>query len=235
MMDSPKPGVTDAVLHVDFATVRRLYNCPFIDQDKVFSALLTNDNTLAAGAPIFAQCAILFTDMMGQRRIRIMNYSWNVAKNLYDYCRSCDVESVAQYKIRLALTFVNKKGAKGTKEMIINELVEMLTNYRNLCANQTNPQQLVLPETLTLLPLYLLVALKKPAFRLLTQTLLDTKIAQVFSILCMSMEQLSYELYPRIYKITDIGESESYGHTDETTQLMVKPQMLPCRGSKLSH
>ena len=31
MMDSPKSGVTDAVLHVDFATVRRLYNCPFID------------------------------------------------------------------------------------------------------------------------------------------------------------------------------------------------------------
>lgn len=63
---------------------------------------------------------------------------------------------------------VTKKGAKGTKEHVITELVEMLTNYRNLCANQTNPAQLVLPETLTLLPLYFLVALKKPALRLLT-------------------------------------------------------------------
>ena len=35
MMDSPHTGITDAVLHVDFATVRRLYNCPFIDHDKV--------------------------------------------------------------------------------------------------------------------------------------------------------------------------------------------------------
>ena len=46
---------------------------------------------------------------------------------------------------------------------------------------------------------------------------------------------MSYELYPHIYKVTDIWESESYGHTDESTTLMVKPQMLPCRGNKLSH
>ena len=37
------------------------------------------------------------------------------------------------------------------------------------------------------------------------------------NLLGMSMEQLSYELYPRIYKITNIGESEEYGYTDETT------------------
>ena len=35
MMDQSRPGIQNSVLHVDFATVRRLYNCPFIDQDKV--------------------------------------------------------------------------------------------------------------------------------------------------------------------------------------------------------
>ena len=46
---------------------------------------------------------------------------------------------------------------------------------------------------------------------------------------------MSYELYAHIYKVTDIGISETYGHTDDATQLIVKPQLLPCRGSKLSH
>mmetsp|Transcript_5389 Transcript_5389/g.6652 ORF Transcript_5389/g.6652 Transcript_5389/m.6652 type:complete len:137 (+) Transcript_5389:2282-2692(+) len=119
--------------------------------------------------------------------------------------------------------------------MVINSLVEMLTNYRNLCANQTNPTQLVLPETLTMLPLYLLVGLKKPALKMLTQTHLDLKIAQVQLYLGMSMEQMSYELYPRIYKVTDVAQSDTWGHTDENTQLIVKPQLVPCRGSKLSH
>ena len=42
-------------------------------------------------------------------------------------------------------------------------------------------------------------------------------------------------MYPRIYKVTDIGTSDTYGHTDESTQFIVKPNLLPCRGSKLSH
>lgn len=54
-------------------------------------------------------------------------------------------------------------------------------------------------------------------------------------MLSMSMEQMSYELYPHIYKVTDIGNSETYGHTDDATELIVKPHCLPCRGSKLSH
>lgn len=99
-----------------------------------------------------------------------MNYQWKVASNLYNYCRSSDVENISQFKLRHYLTQVTKLGSKGVKEKIINELVEMLTNYRNLCANQTSPTQLVLPETLTLLPLYILSGLKKPALKMLSTT-----------------------------------------------------------------
>ena len=144
-----------------------------LDQDKVFSATIINDSTLTKGNPAFAQCAVLHTDMAGQRRIRIFNYQWSVAETLYNYCRSSDVESVSQFKLRQYMTQVPKVGSKGTKELVINQLVEQLTNYRTLCANQTNPAQLVLPETLTLLPLYLLSGLKKPALKMLTQTTVD--------------------------------------------------------------
>ena len=110
-----------------------------LDQDKVFSAVMRCDQTLAEGTPVFAQCAILYTDLNGDRKIRILNYNWNVAQNIYNYCRSSDVESVSQFKLRHDLTQVVKLGAKGTKEKVINDLVDMLTNYRNTCANQTSP------------------------------------------------------------------------------------------------
>ena len=86
-----------------------------------------------------------------------------------------------------------------------------------------------------MLPLYILSSLKKPALKLLTQCFLDTKVAQVQNLLSMSMEQMSYELYPHIYKVTDIGHSDLYGHTDDATELIVKPNCLPCMGKKLSH
>lgn len=47
---------------------------------------------------------MLFTDMEGVRKIRIMNYSWTVAKNLYSYFKSSDVENLAQFKIRNELS-----------------------------------------------------------------------------------------------------------------------------------
>ena len=106
-----------------------------LDQDKVFSCAITCDSQLAQNSHAFAQCAVLYTTMDGERKIRIFNYQWIVAQNLYNYCRSSDVESVAQFKLRQSLTMVTKKGSKGTKELVINELVEMLTNYRNLCSS----------------------------------------------------------------------------------------------------
>ena len=50
---------------------------------------------MAPGTICYAQCAMLYTDMLGDRKIRIFNYSWKVADNLYNFCRSADVDSVA--------------------------------------------------------------------------------------------------------------------------------------------
>ena len=58
------------------------------------------DGTQAQGTPVFAQAAILYTSMYGERKIRVFNYSWTVAQNLYNYCKSSDVESLSQFKIR---------------------------------------------------------------------------------------------------------------------------------------
>jgi Sec23/Sec24 helical domain len=51
-------------------------------------------------------------------------------------------------------------GAKRIKEKIINDVIEMLYNYRVHCGQSNNPSQLVLPETLRIYPLYILSALK---------------------------------------------------------------------------
>ena len=53
-------------------------------------------------------------------------------------------------------------GAKRVKEKTINDLVEMLYNYKKHCGQSTNPSQLLLPETLKNLPLLILSALKSP-------------------------------------------------------------------------
>jgi len=106
----------------------------------------------------------------------------------------------------------------------------MLHNYRTLCANQTNPSQLVLPETLTMLPLYILSVIKTPGFKLLTACSLDDKIHYIYKLTSMSMETMAYALYPRVYPVQTIGETEAFGlPEDPETQLIVKPHTVACK------
>ena len=103
---------------------------------------------------------MLYTDQNGVRRIMILNYKWQVCKNLYNYYKSADVEATAQFKIRHTISQTMNLGAKRIKEKIINDVIDMLYNYRVHCGQSNNPSQLVLPETLRIYPLYILSALK---------------------------------------------------------------------------
>ena len=105
---------------------------------------------------------MLYTDSSGVRRIMILNYMWRVSKTLYAYFKSSDCESVAQFKIRHSLSSAMLLGAKRVKEKTINDLVELLYNYKKHCGQSTNPSQLLLPETLKNLPLLILSSLKSP-------------------------------------------------------------------------
>lgn len=188
-----------------------------IDADKTISCLIKNDEKLENGTHVFAQFAMLYTDMDGRRMIRVMNFQWMVSVSIYNYFKSADVENVAQFKIRNELSQAQKRGAKNTKEKLLNDLIEMLHNYRSLCANQTNPSQLVLPETLTMLPLYILSVIKTPGFKLLTACNLDDKIYYIYRLTSLSMETFPYVLYPRVYPVQTIGETESFGLPDTET------------------
>ena len=133
-----------------------------LDSDKVLTFVLRNDEKLKEDSLVFFQFAMLYTDSFGVRRIMILNYMWRVSKTLYAYFKSSDCEAAAQFKIRYALSNSMLLGAKRVKEKMINDLVEMLYNYKKHCGQSTNPSQLLLPETLKNFPLLILSALKSP-------------------------------------------------------------------------
>lgn len=111
------------------------FNLSSIDADKVISCLVKNDDKVEANSQVHAQFAMLYTTMEGRRVIRVMNFSWVVAQNLYSYFKSADVENVAQFKVRNELSQAFKRGAKSTKEKLLNDLIEMLHTYRTQCSN----------------------------------------------------------------------------------------------------
>jgi len=86
---------------------------------------------------------------------------------LNGHFKAADVETLADFTIKREASRIFQRGAKATKESIINNLVSLLHSYRQKCAAQSSPSQLILPENLKLLPIFTLTALKTAAFKLL--------------------------------------------------------------------
>ena len=128
-------------------------------------------------------------------------------------------------------------------------MVLMLTNYRTNCSPNSAPSQMVIPETLKLMPIYLLTSLKSPSFSsLLHSNMVDSKLCHVYRFLGISFNKVSYLFYPRVYKISDVvrvvGRQDSIGGdsvgcdwgmwTDDSRCQIVKPKIAYASKDKIS-
>lgn len=141
--------------------------------------------------------------------------------------------------VKQKLANLEKLGPKKVKEEVVNSVVNVLLNYRVQSAPNSSPSQLVIPESLRLMPIYILSGLKTHALRLLSSSRqLDNKVFQAIRLMGNSFTKMAYMFYPRIYNITEVtelpgqqdyqgGTNMSWGiFTDDSQQTMVKPKVV---------
>jgi protein transport protein SEC24 len=101
-----------------------------MDADKCFAFTLRNDDKLKEGSFFHVQFAMLYTNVFGERRIRVLNHQMVVAKNLNAYYKGADCEALSHFVIKKELSTLITKGCKGTRESMINNTVTQLLTYR---------------------------------------------------------------------------------------------------------
>jgi protein transport protein SEC24 len=62
---------------------------------------------------------MLYTNVLGQRRIRVFNQSFNIATNVGAYFKAANVETLAQFMLRQNLSQIERLGAKKVKENVV--------------------------------------------------------------------------------------------------------------------
>ena len=140
---------------------------PAVDGDKATLCLFTHDRSgLPTGADeVYFQCAVLYTNDKGQRMIRVHNSSVPVLRTLSKLFRSSDLEALTNSMAKMASRDVAGwpycKGERRkavplgkVRDAIITRCVDILYVYRQHCATNSSPGQLILPEALKLFPLY---------------------------------------------------------------------------------
>lgn len=123
------------------------------------------------------QCAVLYTSISGQRRLRILNLCLMVSSDYNQLFRVADPDTLTTYllktgpfspffvfkKMVLAVQLNRDKGNKEVRDILSQKTAQILANYREKCSEGAPLGQLILPETLKLLPLFVNSILKNDA------------------------------------------------------------------------
>merc|ERR1712232_853800 len=119
--------------------------------------------------------------------------------------RYCEIDSVTNVLIKQAANLV-MNGTAGFKDKLTRACVDMLHAYRTNCASSTSSGQLILPESLKLLPLYVGSIRKMTAFRSGSDIRMDDRVAGLFRLLGLSIAQTAPLVYPRVYPLSRMME-----------------------------
>lgn len=147
---------------------------------------MKHDDKLTDDEGVYIQAALLYTSCGGVRRLRIINLSLKTSSQMAELYRTCDLDAIINYfskqsEINLyyatvisnisLLNLIITSGVfkliestpKTVKDNLISRCANILAAYRKHCASPSNAGQLILPECMKLLPLYINSLLRSDA------------------------------------------------------------------------
>ncbi|XP_042483805.1 protein transport protein Sec24-like At4g32640 [Macadamia integrifolia] len=182
---------------------------PGIDCDKTIMVTLKHDDKFQEGSECAFQCALLYTTVYGQRRIRVTTLSLPCTTVLSNLFRSADLDTQFACFLKHAANEITTSPLSQIREQIMNFCINILHSYRKHCATVSSSGQLILPEALKLLPLYTLALVKSIGLR--TDGRLDDRSYWI-SRVCSISTPLGVPLVcPRLIAIHDLISKETDG------------------------
>ncbi|XP_057475102.1 protein transport protein SEC24 C-like isoform X2 [Actinidia eriantha] len=182
---------------------------PAIDCDKTLMVTLKHDDKLPDGAECAFQCALLYTTIYGQRRIRVSTLSLPCTSVLSNLFRSADLDTHFACFLKQAAIEIPSSPLSLVREQVLNLCINILHSYRKFCATVSSSGQLVLPEALKLLPLYTLGLVKSTGLR--TDGRIDDRSFWINYVSSLSTPSAIPLVYPRMMAIHDLDSKEVDG------------------------
>ncbi|KAM9329406.1 protein transport protein Sec24D [Gastrophryne carolinensis] len=131
-----------------------------IDCDKAVAVEFKHDDKLSEDAGALVQCALLYTTIGGQRRLVVHNISLNCSSQLADLYKCCETDALMNFFAKSAYKAILHHPLKAVRDVLINQTAHMLACYRKHCASPSAVSQLILPDSMKVLPVYMNCLLK---------------------------------------------------------------------------
>ncbi|XP_075889634.1 protein transport protein Sec24C isoform X4 [Nelusetta ayraudi] len=169
-----------------------------LDCDKAVTVEFKHDDKLSEETGALMQCAVLYTSCSGQRRLRVHNMSVNCCSQLADLYRNCETDTIINFFSKYAFRGLLNNPTKAVRETMVNQCAQILACYRKNCASPSSAGQLILPECMKLLPVYLNCVLKSDVLLPGADVSLDDRAYLRQLISCMDVAETHVFFYPRL-------------------------------------
>ncbi|XP_053732398.1 protein transport protein Sec24C isoform X1 [Synchiropus splendidus] len=169
-----------------------------LDCDKAVTVEFKHDDKLSEETGALMQCAVLYTSCSGQRRLRVHNMAVNCCSQLADLYRNCETDTIINFFSKFAFRGVLNNPTKAVRETLINQCAQILACYRKNCSSPSSTGQLILPECMKLLPVYLNCVLKSDMLLPGAHVSLDDRAYLRQLISCMDVAETQVFFYPRL-------------------------------------
>ncbi|XP_039928001.1 protein transport protein Sec24C isoform X5 [Hirundo rustica] len=173
-----------------------------LDCDKTITVEFKHDDKLSEDSGALLQCALLYTSCAGQRRLRIHNLSLNCCTQLADLYRNCETDTLINYLAKYAYRGVLSSPVKTVRDALINQCAQILACYRKNCASPSSAGQLILPECMKLLPVYLNCVLKSDVLQPGPEATTDDRAYIRQLVTSMDVAETNVFFYPRLLPLT---------------------------------
>ncbi|KAM4703410.1 protein transport protein Sec24C isoform 2-T2 [Rhinophrynus dorsalis] len=175
-----------------------------LDCDKTITVEFKHDDKLNEDTGALLQCAVLYTSCGGQRRLRIHNMALNCCTQLADLYRNCETDTLINYFAKFAYRGVLNNPTKTVRDTLINQCAQILACYRKNCASPSSAGQLILPECMKLLPVYLNCVLKSDVLQPGAEVTIDDRAYVRQLVSSMDVADSNVFFYPRLLPLTKV-------------------------------
>ncbi|KAL0425234.1 UNVERIFIED_CONTAM: protein transport protein Sec24-like [Sesamum radiatum] len=189
-----------------FEAVMRV-RCSQIDCDKTIMVSLKHDVKLQEGTECAFQCALLYTTVYGQRRIRVSTLSLPCTNMLSNLFRSADLDTQFACITKQVASEIPSAPLAQVRDQATSICVNILYSYRKFSATVSSSGQLILPEALKLLPLYTLALMKSTGLR--SEGRIDDRSFWINHVSPLPTPLIIPLVYPRMIAIHDLDEKSS--------------------------
>lgn len=177
-----------------------------MDSTKAVAVEVKHDDKLTEDDGVYIQAALLYTSVGGQRRLRVINLSLNTCSQMAELYKNCDLDTLMNFFGKMAMTRFLESSAKQVKEQFVTRTATVLACYRKNCASPSAAGQLILPELLKLLPLYVNCLSRCEALSGGHDITCDERALHIYHLSTCTIETSIVYYYPRLIPLTDFEQ-----------------------------